>query len=398
LRLDEPGALGLVEQWKADSLLAFCDRNQITGLLSRFPELPPWLGEAVAHRLEANRKRLARIEAEVFEVCEVLDRNFVSYLMLKGLTQRQASVPEPPYRVPYDLDLYCPEICVKEAWEALRRSGYAPLSPQSTRPTDHLVPLIRKTAWQWKGDYFDPDIPLTVELHFRFWDEATEGFPAPGTENFWERRTCMQIAGRSVPVLHAADALAYSALHVLRHLLRGSLRVCHVWELADQLHSDAGNHIFWQEWARLHPRELRQLEAMSFCLARAWFACRLAPELEEEICRLPPAVRHWFEQSSASPVESFFHPNKDELALHVVLLEGRAARRRVVLERLLPRRLPAGPTTAHMPESALTVAVRWRTRLGYAREVWRRAWHHLRTFPRAVWCVLKALRVAPRGG
>jgi len=398
LRLNEPGPLGFVEQREADSLLAFCDRNQITGLLSRFPELPPWLREAVARRLEANGKRRARIEAEVFEVCEVLDRDSVPYLMLKGLTQRPASVPDSRFRVQYDLDLYCPEVCVAGAWEALRRTGYAPLGARTRGPTDHLVPLIRKTAWQWRGDYFDPDIPLTVELHFRFWDEATEGLPAPGTEDFWERRTRMPISGRSIAVLHAADALAYSALHLLRHLLRGSLRVCHVWEMAYQLDSDADDHMFWQEWARLHPRELRQLEAISFLLARAWFACRLAPELEEEIRRLPPAVQHWFERYSASPVENLFHPNKDELALHVALLEGRAGRRRVVLGRLLPRRLPAGPATAHMPETALTAAVRWRARLDYAREVSRRAWHHMRTFPRAVWCVLQALRAARQAG
>lgn len=398
LRLNEPGPLGFLEQREAGTLLEFCDRNQLTGLLSRLPGLPPWLREAVERRLEANQKRLARIQPEIFEICERLERESIPYLMLKGLAQQHACLPHSRYRVQYDLDLYCPQACVTQAWEAIRRAGYSPLAARPGGPTDHLVPLIRKTAWQWRGDYFDPEIPLSVELHFRFWDEATEGFPAPGTESFWERRTRRQIAGRSIPVLHPADALAYSALHVLRHLLRGSLRVCHVWELAYQLDAEASNDTFWQEWARWHPRGLQQLEAISFRLAWAWFACRLSPVAEEAIRRLPAAVGHWFKRYAASPVENFFHPNKDELALHVALLEGSSEQRRIVLRRLFPRRLPAGPTTAHMPEAEVTAAVRWRTRLSYAHEVWHRAWRHLRTFPRAVWCVLEALRVARPGG
>jgi hypothetical protein len=390
--------LGCVEEREQDALLAFCDRHQLTGLLSRLPGLSPCLREAVQRRLEANGKRLARIETEIFEVCARLERDSIPYLMLKGLAQRQACLPDARIRVQYDLDLYCPQACVTQAWEVIRRAGYSPLATRPDESTDHLVPLIRKTAWRWRGDYFDPDIPLTVELHFRFWDEATEGFPAPGTQFFWERRTRTQIAGSSIPVLHPADALAYSALHLLRHLLRGSLRVCHVWELAYQLDSQALSDAFWREWARLHPRGLRQLEAISFYLASAWFACRLSQEAEEEIRRLPNGVERWFEQYAASPVENLFHPNKDELALHVVLLEGSPARRRVVLKRLLPRCLPAGPTTAHMPEGAVTAALRWRMRLAYAREVWRRAWRHLRTFPGAVCCVLGALHVARRGG
>src|SRR6266545_2437176 len=97
--------------------------------------------------------------------------------------------------------------------------------------------MILKTGWEWKGDYFDTEIPLSLDLHFRLWDAETERFLAPGVEEFWDRRTA--------PVLHRADALGCTALHLLRHLLRSNLRVYHVYELAYFLETHAADDAFW---------------------------------------------------------------------------------------------------------------------------------------------------------
>ena len=134
-------------------------------------------------------------------------------------------------------------------------------------PTDHLPALVLKTGWQWRGDFFDPKIPLPVELHIQFWNEKQERFAAPGTEDFPKRRTAW-------PALHPADAAAYAALHVLRHVLTGSVRIFHVYELAAMLHARSDDAAFWTEWRSLHPPELRRLEALSFQLAREWFGGR----------------------------------------------------------------------------------------------------------------------------
>ena len=53
-------------------------------------------------------------------------------------------------------------------------------------PTDHLPVLIRRTGWEWRGDFFDPDIPMGVELHFQFWNPRLERLPAPDTDRFDE--------------------------------------------------------------------------------------------------------------------------------------------------------------------------------------------------------------------
>lgn len=394
LRFTAAAPLPSLSERDQKALLEFCDRNQLTLFFSQLPSRPQWLEQALQTRLRATCLRLARLEREIIAVSEALDQSGIPYLMLKGLTRWPASAKAGLWRVPYDLDLYCPETRLSEAQAAIERLGYSPLHAREEDHTDHLAPLIRKTAWRWKGDYFDPEIPFTVELHFRFWDHQTEGFAAPGTEAFWQRRIRREILGRSIFVLQPADALAYSALHALRHLLRGSLRLCHAWELGRLLDETARDDAFWAQWARLHPDGLRRLQAVAFRLAWEWFDCRLAPVVSEEIRRLPHAVHSWFERSAASAVESLFRPNKDELSLHLALIDSPAERRKVLLRRLFPRRLPPGRAAVQVPADQMTPAVRWRARLWYAREVSTRAWFHLRTLPGALLCLADTWRSA----
>src|SRR5208337_5469908 len=89
---------------------------------------------------------------------------------------------------------------------------------------------------QWRGDFYDPDMPLSIELHFRLWDQQTERFAAGELDCFWERRQARELEGLRFTGLHPADAIAYSALHALRHLLRGDPRLFHIYELAWLLH------------------------------------------------------------------------------------------------------------------------------------------------------------------
>jgi hypothetical protein len=172
--------------------------------------------------------------------------------------------------VGYDIDLFVPPESLAPARETLASLGYEPIAGTSRFPADHVPPMIRKTGWQWNGDYFEPGIPPCVDLHFRFWDQDTEGFPAPGVENFWARR----IQQDGLPVLGRADRLAYSALHLLRHVFRGTPRPYHVYEIAYFLDTLAADDSFWNSWREIHPPALRRLEAIAFRLARAWFGCR----------------------------------------------------------------------------------------------------------------------------
>ena len=197
--------------------------------------------------------------------------------MLKGFTQYPDFVADLYYRVQYDVDFLCPETSVYRARETLRELGYEPLKEMGNFPTDHLPVMIRKTGWQWRNDYFDPDIPVSVDLHFRFWDPETEGFDAPGVDEFPSRMCSRRLGQLEFHALHAVDALGYHCLHLLRHLLRASLRLSHVYELAFFLETHKENEEFWRQWHEAHTDGLRRLEGISFRLAQLWFGCELPP-------------------------------------------------------------------------------------------------------------------------
>ena len=142
--------------------------------------------------------------------------------------------------------------------------------------------MIRRTGWRWKGDFFDLDIPLSVELHFRLWDSATEYISIEGLDRFWDRRTPHRIGDFHFRALEPKDTLAYAALHLLRHIFRGDFRLYHAYELAHFLQYTAGDDAFWNDWKRSHSDSLRSTQAISLRLAAHWFGFRCPDPLSEE--------------------------------------------------------------------------------------------------------------------
>jgi hypothetical protein len=370
-------------EWK--EALYYFDRNQLT-LLLRLP------GKAHAANLARNQERVRRMKEAFWDVSAALGAAGIEFAVLKGFANWERFTPDPALRMQYDLDLFCPH-GTAEARDTLKRQlGYESIPGADEFPTDHLPALVRKTGWQWQGDFFDPEIPISVELHFRLWDEATEGFAAPGIEGFWSRRVEQKLDGRSYLALDPADALGYSALHLLRHLLRGEVRASNIYEVAYFLDQNAANDAFWTRWRELHGPPLRRLQALCFRLAAAWFDCRMNPIARAEIDALPARIERWFEQCAASPAEAFFRPNKDELWLHLCLLDSFQKKSAVLRRRLFPARLPGPLDSVFIPEERMTWRLRLRKRWQYARYVSGRGIFHLRallptlsrmlTFPR----------------
>ena len=386
LRLEDPSFEPLKalpeSEWKRT--LAFCDRAQLTLLAGALDPaiLPVEVRERIGRDLASAGQRAARVESEFAEIAARLEAAGVEYVLLKGASHAAGSWPDPRARVQYDIDLYAPQSVLAGARQELLSLGYEPLSEMEGFPTDHLPVMIRKTGWQWRGDFFDPDIPASVDLHFRFWDQATERIEVPGLDDFWRRRTRRALNGRSIPVLHPADILGYAALHLLRHLLRGSIRVYHVYELAWFLDSHAGDDAFWNEWRALHPPETRQAEAISFRLAREWFGGRVPPAVEQAIDGLDDSIHLWMERHASAPVEAMFRPNKDELWLHLSLLDSLRDQWAVARRRLVPLR-PPGPVDVYVPEGEMTLRLRVRRKLKYAAYLAARAAHHIRALPPA---------------
>jgi hypothetical protein len=329
----------------------FADRHQLTPLLEFLQGRPP-------AALVRNAVRVVRIAAAYAEIAPLFD-----HVVLKGFTHVPDFMPDPRCRVQYDLDLYVPPGDKERARDELLALGYQPIGPMEGLAMDHLPTMVRKTGWQWRGDYLDPDLPPAVEVHFRFWDAETDRLPAEGVDRFWTRRQGHQLA----PI----DKLGYAALHLTRHLLRGNVKASHVWELAHFLdtHRDP---VFWSEWRALHSPSLRRLEAVAFLLAKSWFECFV--ELEE-IDALPPAVHRWFKVYRWSPLQS---SNKHELWLHTSLVESAADRFAILRRRLIPASLPGPIDAIHIPNQT---PIR-RMQAAFRNTIYAasRALHHIRLF------------------
>jgi len=344
LRLDrheEPELPAGDNSWQA--ALSFADRTQLTlPWRSRLAASSLWdhVPAATRSRLDANlagnTERLARLKQAFAEIAGRLDEAGVDFLVLKGLSHGADFAPDPRLRVQYDIDLFCLRDAAGRARDALLDLGYEPHHPMDGFPLDHLPAMVRKTGWRWRGDYFDPEIPPSVDVHFRFWDPETERLPAPGTAQFWNRRVGSEIAGRHVYQMDLVDQLGYAGLHAVRHLLRGSLRLYHVYEIACFLECRRDDAALWRRWLELHSPALRMLETIAFRLAQKYFGAPLPAAAGS----LPDGAERWLGSYAWSPVEAHFRPNKRELLLHLSLLETRADRWSVARRRLAPLRLP----------------------------------------------------------
>jgi predicted MFS family arabinose efflux permease len=328
---DLDGVRGLTAaEW--DEALDYCDRARLSLVLDSVARdiLPASIRARLDERAAKNAVRLRQFEELYRELHATLADAGLDFVALKGLTHDGV-----PGRVQYDIDLYLPEAIVTAAQQALLTAGWTPLPGMESFPTDHLPAMLRRTDWKWRGDYFDPELPIAVELHFRFWNETTERIAAPGVDAFWERRVRRNIAGVELGALCPVDALAYASLHLLRHVFQGSVFAFHVYEIARMLETREHDEAFWSEWRATHPPGLQRLQAASFRLAREWFGC-VAPAAD----LLPAAAHAWFEEFALSPATQQFRPNKDHLWLQVSLLDSTADKWSVIRLRLAPGNLP----------------------------------------------------------
>ena len=374
----DPEALRSFDEHEWKQTLAFCDRTQLTLALGAACNgiLPGWVRDRIAGDAARNAERWRRIRAAYEEIAAEFTRHSIEHAVLKGFAHCPEFVREPAQRVQYDIDLLLRREDVLAARDILLPLRYEALKGLERLPVDHLPVMIRRTGWRWRGDYFDPEIPPEVELHFRLWDGATERFAPAGLEAFFDRR------GESVvdddlrfPALELADRVGYASLHLLRHLLRGDLRPGHVYELAcflDLFHDDAD---FWLRWRQLHSDSLRQLELICFRIADVWFHCRIpAPALEQ----LPDGIERWLNTYALAPLEGLVSPNKDELWLHLSLVNNAPDRFRIIRRRLLPLQVPGPAEGVEVPEAQRTRAFRLSMRWSQGRRILARTRHHAR--------------------
>jgi MFS family permease len=335
-------ALEKLDECEWRDLLSFSDLMHLTLPLGEAcgSALPEWVRARMETNFTDNALHFERVKMVYTEISSALHDAAVEHLVIKGFAQYPGYVDDPRLRLQSDIDLFCPEESIFRARDVLTCLGYEPNHGLAHLPSDHLAPMGRKSNWQWKGNLFDPEMPVGVELHFRFWDETSARFSPTGLDYFWARRVGKQISDLRFLALHSVDNLGYISLHMLRNLLRGEWMIQYAYEIAYFLHASATNETFWQGWLNLHDGPLRSLQAIAFRLSKEWFGCTVAEPVAEEIERMSPSVQQWFAEFAGSPLTGIFDKNKDFLWLHMALLESARERAAVLRRTLLPGRVP----------------------------------------------------------
>jgi hypothetical protein len=153
--------------------------------------------------------------------------------------------------------------------------------------------------------------------------------------------------------------------------------------MAGFLEGHAADDSFWRAWQSLHSPEFRRLQAVMFRLAAEWFGCELGTVAEQEVTNLPAATRAWFEDFALSPASAIFYPQKDELWLHLSLLDSWRDRLAAARLRLLPVNVPGPVDGIHTPAAEMTWRRRLRRQWRYAAHVASRLWRHAAALPHA---------------
>jgi hypothetical protein len=389
LRSPQPELLHTLDNREWQRLLVFGDQMHLTIPLCQAFEsyCPSWVRERVERNVADNTQRFQTIKTTYTEIADALKRANVDHLVLKGFTKAPEYVPNPRHRIQSDIDLFCLPETVVGARDALSALGF-----RSQHRVDdlceHLPPLRRKTAWQWRGNAYDPQMPLAIELHHSLWDYAIERCGPEGISDFWHRRVERRLEEISFSALCSIDSLGYLALNLVRDLLRGTgLVTSQVYELAWFLHRNSRNKEFWNSWTAMHESALRRLESVSFLLAQTWFDCDLAETVAAEIGGLPLRTQRWFDSPATCPSPmGWLRPNTDGIWLHSSLLETTTEKRKVIFDRLLPRVLPLDAAIASkVPSNAPTEACRPYTYYRYIVYLFTRASYHLWVLPTTLW-------------
>jgi hypothetical protein len=337
--------------------LEWCDVRQLTLMLPHLygSRLPAWAREVVLQKATRYEQRFERLKRELVEIVEAFDGCGLEFVLLKGLSHAPALTPDARMRTQGDIDLWLTGSSVYKARDVLRTLGYVPLLDSKSR---HLAPMGRPSDWEWKGDLFDPGMPISVELHYELWSEHSEYIAVPELEQFWARKRLRDFDGHKINVLCDEDLLGFAALHLLLHLIHGELPLQRAWEIARFLDTHVSDEFFWTSWRDSHPLALRQLETSIFYLVTNWFHCHSRQELAADVQGLPVLVKSWLEECFLAPLVREWAPNKLEIGLHLAFISNRKDKARILFRRLVPTSLPSFVDRAVSEASPMTKLVK----------------------------------------
>jgi hypothetical protein len=360
-----------------------------------FGRLPRSIQTELEQRHNDNVQRTRDIAEEFIELNRHLQRSDIRYLNLKGMLLAPDFVEPLKSRAQYDYDFLVKKEDLQRSYSLFLQHGYSALHSTRELAADHLPPLIQKSGWKWKGNYFDPAIPRGVELHFQLWDSDFEMLPIQTLDKVWERSCSRAFGSIAAPTLCREDTLLYVTLHAFRHLLRNDLRLSHLHEIAFFLQRTSEEERFWNDFIlRVSPcSNTTKMVATTFELARSLFRPALYPAVRQFVAaRLPATAASWVRAYGRTGAIHCYRKNRNALLLHLGLLNDNGQRWALVWQRLLPRHLPLPTYGVQVPEAEQNLRFRVVKAARYLALVIQRGLFHLRSltellFDLPVWFV-----------
>lgn len=350
-------------------------------------EVPEWVRSEIDLRLADNLERLERIKADYARFSGALSSIGAQHVVIKGFTLWPGFVDHPRFRLQSDIDVYCPPEWILGARDALVKLGYKPETRQNFASADHLPAMVPETTWRWRGNFYDPEMPVSFELHRSLWNEGVLGIRTKGLDQFWIRRSERQLDGFRFPALNEPDNFGYAALHLTRNLLRDQPSLHQIYELARFLHTSADKRDFWEDWRATHDDSIRRLEAIACLTASKCFTCNLPDEMKQEIACLPEVVMTWFDEARGLPMSPGL-PRKNWVWLHVCLVESAWEKLSILCKSLLPSHLPTADDVEKLDEESPDPHVRRSPIMRpakYLAYVASRLAHYSRLIPSELW-------------
>jgi len=192
-------------------LLMLADKHGLVGQLAAClndcdAAMPPEIQQALLERQREQNFLTLRLTGELFRLLELLNRNEISALVIKGPVLAVEAYADPAMRSYGDLDLLVRQRDIRRATGLLIGSGY-----QATVSLDAI------RAGKIPGQYLfcKPDSKLLVELHNNL---TLRYFPRPvPIEDFIARRIRVRVDGHEVPAPSLEDHLVLICVHGAKH-------------------------------------------------------------------------------------------------------------------------------------------------------------------------------------
>jgi predicted MFS family arabinose efflux permease len=349
------------EQWSLQRLTIFLRQ-------ARPEHMPNWVRDEIDVNLADNAQRFERIKQTYARVARETASAGAEHVVLKGFSHWPGFVEHPRLRYQTDIDLFCPNESLLLTRAALTKLDYKPEESYYDLPMDHLPPMIPKKPVQWRGNPYDPEMEVSFELHFQFWNPRRSRLYPAGLEDFWARRVVRPLDDITFSGLCDVDNIGYASLNLLRDLLSGIPDTVKIYEIARFLHTTCDDEMFWHRWRECHDPSLRRLEAVCFQLASTWFANRVAPQVEEEIERLPAIVKSWFAQRADAPLLQRPPLYRDNVWLHMGLVEAAKNKAAIFVRGLIP--IPPPADAPYVLAPALKIG-------GWPKTTWRKYTNYL---------------------